>query len=175
MIDPKNLTSPLYDNKHMETGPLARLLVMGENKLLKLIQEHDLKLGVIARYLARGFESEVLILKMEEWLEELIENYRSRNFVIHFPINNEISNDGMGMAEASNGSMMHLAEFSQGEINKYQVVAPTSWNILSSDNNFTPGVLEKALLKVRVEGTDDLINVFRIIRSFGPCGNCLTH
>ncbi len=163
--------APLYKQKVMETGSLARLLVMGENKLFKLIKDYNLKFGSVARYLARGLEAEILISKMEEWLEEIIENNRSGNFNIHIPIENEISGESIAELEAPTGSMIHLVYSKAKEVKKYEIYSPTNW-IFSPVDSGRPTAIEKALLDIDLSGPEDLINIFRVIRSFEPCGNC---
>ena len=87
------LKSPRYDGEPMEVGPLARMLVAyasGQPRVKELVTLVLGKLGVgpealfstLGRVAARGIETQVLVEKMDDWLNGLAGNMARRELRI---------------------------------------------------------------------------------------------
>ena len=63
-----------------------------------------------------------------------------------------------------------------GRIERYQIVAPTSWNFSPRDAGGSPGALEQALVGTPVQaGEATPVAVQHVVRSFDPCMVCTVH
>ena len=60
-------------------------------------------------------------------------------------------------------------------INKYQIIIPSTWNLGPRDKDGVEGPLEHALIGVEVGDVDKPINALRVIHSFDPCTACAVH
>ena len=58
-----------------------------------------------------------------------------------------------------------------GRINRYQIIAPTSWNFSPRDAHGQPGPLEIALEGVANQD----VRIQHVVRSFDPCMVCTVH
>src|SRR5262249_7553190 len=88
------LKSPRYDGLPMEVGPLAPMLVAyasGHERVKALVDGPLAKLGVgpealfsmLGRVAARGIETQVLVDKIGDWVEELAGNIGRAELAIH--------------------------------------------------------------------------------------------
>ena len=88
------LKSPRYDGLPMEVGPLARMLVaysLGHERVKTLVTGALAKLEVgpealfstLGRVAARGIETQVLVEKMSDWVDELAKNMGRGELRIH--------------------------------------------------------------------------------------------
>ena len=83
---------------------------------------------------------------------------------------------GVGTTEAARGTLGHWLSVRQGRLERYQIVAPTSWNFSPRDHLGRPGALEAALVGAPVlPGEDTPVAVQHIVRSFDPCMVCTVH
>jgi hydrogenase large subunit len=146
----------------MEVGPLARAVVAG------CAPGH---FGVMARHLARANEAARLVARLTDWVAALDVGVSA---CPTFP-SPPLSGSGMGLCEAPRGALGHWLTISNGTIERYQVISPTTWNGSPRDEQAQPGPLEKSLEGVAVKDKDDPIEVLRIVHSFDPCLQCAVH
>lgn len=149
-----------------ETGALARQLLAGQPCLTALVRQHGG--SVLTRLLARQIEAAWLVQAIQRWLAEL---ELSEPFIqppTHTPLT-----DGMaaGLTEAARGALGHWASVEGGRINRYQIIAPTSWNFSPRDAHGQPGPLEIALEGVANQD----VRIQHVVRSFDPCMVCTVH
>ena len=76
-----------------------------------------------------------------------------------------------GLTEAARGALGHWATVEHGQITRYQIIAPTSWNFSPRDAHGVAGPLETALQGV----ADHELSVQHVVRSFDPCMVCTVH
>lgn len=88
---------------------------------------------------------------------------------------NPSSGFGVGLWEAPRGALAHWVNIEGGKIQRYQVIAPTTWNVRPRDDNGELGPIEKALIGVPEPDTSDPINTVRTIRSYDVCLACTVH
>jgi len=127
---------------------------------------------VQTRVLARLIEIARILPLMEQWLHALVP--REPFYVAHTLSD---AAQGAGLTEAARGSLGHWVSIENGRINRYQIIAPTSWNFSPRDAAGTPGALEAALVGAPMDTADsqDSVAVQHIVRSFDPCMVCTVH
>jgi hydrogenase large subunit len=63
----------------------------------------------------------------------------------------------------------------RGEIVRYQVISPTTWNGSPRDAAGVRGPWEQALIGTRVRDANAPVELGHVIRSFDPCLVCTVH
>ncbi|MBN2027313.1 MAG: nickel-dependent hydrogenase large subunit [Actinobacteria bacterium] len=187
------IKSPRYEDRPMEVGPMARMLVMAglelagkhretlmplirsvglEEVVNKLVQEGAF--GILPRHAMRALECKLIADQMAVWLDQLQENIDGP---IWDPKGKDIPGDsqGMGLVEGPRGALGHWITISGKKIGNYQCVVPTTWNASPRDKEGNRGPIETALLGIPVPDVDNPINVVRCVRSFDPCLACAIH
>jgi len=176
------LKSPRYDDKVMEVGPLARMVIThltGKNQKVSNLVTDTLKaldapvnslFSVLGRHAARALECKVIADRCAEWVTQLKpeESVCSQSEVPN-------TSEGIGLTEAPRGALGHWLRVEGGKIANYQVITPTNWNCSPRDNNGQLGAVEQALLGTPVADPDNPIELARVVRSFDPCLACSVH
>ena len=85
--------------------------------------------------------------------------------------------DGTGEAlwEAPRGALYHMAKYAGGNIKKYQIIIPSTWNLSPRDGEGVEGPLEHALIGTEVVDVEKPIKALRLVHSFDPCTACAVH
>jgi Ni,Fe-hydrogenase I large subunit len=185
------LKSPRYDGEPMEVGPLARMLVAygsGQPRVKELVTVVLGKLGVgpealfstLGRVAARGIETQVLVEKMDDWLNGLAENMARRELRIADNSKWEPNTwppecSGVGFHEAPRGALGHWVHIRDGQIANYQCVVPSTWNAGPRDASGKRGPYEEALLGTPIADPAQPLEILRTIHSFDPCIACGVH
>ncbi len=191
------IKSPLYDDKRVEVGPLARIVVglaAKDERITKYATNFLVKLGktlnlgkpapanvifsTVGRTAARAIETELMADVMEEWVDELAANVASGDLSTWTEFDfDEVSKDakGYGMAEAPRGSLGHWVVIKNGKIKNYQAVVPSTWNAAPRDYKDRMGAYESALIGTKVANPDEPLEILRTIHSFDPCIACAVH
>jgi Ni,Fe-hydrogenase I large subunit len=185
------LKAPRYEDKSMEVGPLARLLVAyasGNQEVIALVNGTLAKLNApatalfstLGRVAARALETKILADHIVEWIQKLGDNIAAGNVKIH---NGEKWNPdswpktarGFGYFEAPRGSLGHWVEIEDQAIKNYQAVVPSTWNAGPRDAKGQRGAYEAALLKTPVADPERPVELLRTVHSFDPCLACAVH
>jgi len=183
--------SPRYEEKSMEVGPLARILVAyaSGHKETKAVVDLVLgKLGVgapalfstLGRTAARGIDCLLIAQQTPKWLDELIGNISKGDYRIH---NNESWDPatwpdeakGYGLHEAPRGALGHWIKIKDQKILNYQAVVPSTWNASPRDAKGQRGPYEAALVGTPVADQNKPLEILRTIHSFDPCLACAVH
>lgn len=183
--------SPRYEEKAMEVGPLARILVAyaSGHKETKVVVDLVLgKLGVgapalfstLGRTAARGIDCLLIAQQTPKWLDELIGNISKGDYRIH---NNErwdpatwpAEAKGYGFHEAPRGALGHWIRIKDQKILNYQAVVPSTWNASPRDAKGQRGPYEAALVGTPVADQNKPLEILRTIHSFDPCLACAVH
>ncbi len=183
--------SPRYEEKAMEVGPLARILVAyaSGHKETKAVVDLVLgKLGVgapalfstLGRTAARGIDALLIAKQTPKWLDELIGNIAKGDYRIH---NNEswdpatwpTEAKGYGFHEAPRGALGHWIKIKDQKILNYQAVVPSTWNASPRDAKGQRGAYEAALVGTPVADPNKPLEILRTIHSFDPCLACAVH
>jgi hydrogenase large subunit len=184
--------APRWRGHAMETGPLARLVMLhaaGNAPAKALTAETLGRLGLpfeaiystFGRILARGLESKLLVDRMAGWYERLMANIeggdlRTFNDAKWEPSSWPRHSRGIGTIEGPRGALAHWIIIDDGVITNYQAVVPTTWNAGPKDERGQRGPYEAALLDShRLAVPDQPLEVLRTIHSFDPCMACAAH
>ncbi len=159
--------APRYAGQPFEVGALARQVIAGHPLLLDLVQRDGA--SVMARVVARLLELARVLPVMEGWVQAL---QPGEAFCAHGVMPDEAS--GTGLVEAARGSLGHWLSIKRGRIERYQIIAPTTWNFSPRDVSAQPGPLEQALVGLPA-GDGTLPTVQHVVRSFDPCMVCTVH
>jgi len=159
--------APRYAGQPFEVGALARQVVAGNPLLLDLVQRDGG--SVMARVVARLQELARLVPAMEGWVQAL---QPGESFCAQGAVPDEGS--GVGLVEAARGSLGHWLTIRRGRIERYQIIAPTTWNFSPRDADGREGPLEKALPGLPA-GDNAPPTVQHVVRSFDPCMVCTVH
>lgn len=159
--------APRLAGETAEVGALARQLVAGQPLVRDLLGRHGG--SVEARVVARLLELALVVPAMEEWV-------RALQIGDAFCHQGEIpdAGQGVGLTEAARGSLGHWLSIRRGRIERYQIIAPTTWNFSPRDAAGVPGPLEQALLGLPA-GPGALPTIQHVVRSFDPCMVCTVH
>lgn len=185
------LKSPRYDGVPMEVGPLARMLVSyarGHEAVTPQVNaalEHlqvgpEALFSTLGRVAARGIETQVLVDKIGDWVEELAANMGKGELRIHDNSKWEPSTwptdaMGAGFHEAPRGSLGHWVHVKDAKIARYQCVVPSTWNAGPRDSAGAPGPYEAALVGTPIADAEQPLEILRTVHSFDPCMACGVH
>ena len=183
--------APRYEEKSMEVGPLARILVAyasGHKETKAAVDMVLGKLGVgapalfstLGRTAARGIDCLLVAQQTPKWLDELIGNISKGDYRIH---NNEswdpatwpAEAKGYGFHEAPRGALGHWIKIKDKKILNYQAVVPSTWNASPRDAKGQRGPYEAALVGTPIADPNKPLEILRTIHSFDPCLACAVH
>ena len=140
--------APRYRGRPMEVGALARQAIAGHPLIADMLSR-DGGSSVRGRVVARMVE--VALLTPE-------------------------GGRGVGRVEAARGALGHWLVAVDGKIQRYQIIAPTTWNFSPRDGEGTPGPLESALAGLDVGALGARAAAIQhVVRSFDPCMVCTAH
>ena len=186
------MKAPRYDDRPMEVGPLARMLVAyasGHDGAQELVGEvlGRLRVGpaalfsTLGRTAARCIETVLIARRMEKWFDDLIVRIKSGDTATFSQQNWDPSTwpaeaQGYGYLDAPRGSLGHWVQISNGKISRYQCVVPSTWNCSPRDVHGEIGPYEAALTDNHpLAIPDQPIEILRTIHSFDPCMACGVH
>ena len=159
--------APRYAGEVVETGALARQLIANQPLLRALTTEHGG--NVIARIVARLVEVATILPAMEQWLRDI---RPGETFCL--PVTLPDEGQASGLIEAARGSLGHWLSIRRGRIERYQIIAPTTWNFSPRDATGQAGALEQALVGLPADDTAPP-TLQHVVRSFDPCMVCTVH
>jgi hydrogenase large subunit len=185
------LKTPRYEDRPMEVGPLARMVVAYASGQKEVVETVNFVLNALkapASYLfstlgrtaARAIESKIMAARLKKWVEELADNMGRGNLSIANtgmwdPASWPKSARGFGYHEAPRGALGHWVEIENKAIKNYQCVVPSTWNASPRDAQGVPGPYESALLDTPLPIPDQPVEILRTIHSFDPCLACAVH
>ncbi|PKO88535.1 MAG: HupV protein [Betaproteobacteria bacterium HGW-Betaproteobacteria-10] len=159
--------APRYGGQVVETGALARQVVAGNPLARDLVERYGA--SVTARVVARMIELASVVPAMENWVRAIVPGDPFCS-----PAKMPESGESVGLVEAARGSLGHWLSIKHGRIERYQIIAPTTWNFSPRDSTGQPGPLEQALVGLPAgEGAPPTIQ--HVVRSFDPCMVCTVH
>ena len=185
------LKSPRYDDRPMEVGPLARMLVAyarGHERVRALVGMVLERLNVgpealfstLGRTAARGIETLVIAEQLLGWLDKLSSNMAGGDLQIHNDEKWDPSSwpeeaEGWGFHEAPRGALGHWVHIEKGKIAGYQAVVPSTWNGGPRDAKGQRGPYEEALVGTPIADPEKPLEILRTVHSFDPCMACAAH
>jgi hydrogenase large subunit len=185
------LKSPRWKGHAMETGPLARILMLyasgheptrdlADRALSQLKLPLEAMFSTMGRTAARALECKLLADTMPQWFESLMANIkagdvRTFNEKLWEPSAWPRHARGVGFLEAPRGCLAHWINIDEGKISNYQAVVPTTWNAGPRDAAGTEGPYEAALKGQSLLDPKQPLEILRTIHSFDPCLSCAVH
>jgi [NiFe] hydrogenase large subunit len=171
------LKAPRYLGQPMEVGPLARVMinyVSGHQTTVKAVDSFLAGIGlslsamysILGRTAARAIETWIIADAMDDWSSGLLTSSQPFTMPNRTPFTLAESGSGVGLNEAPRGALGHWVNFSDGKIDNYQMVVPSTWNFGPRDSNNIPGPVEKALVGMPVADEEKPLEVLRLIHSF---------
>ncbi len=185
------LKAPRYDDRAMEVGPLARMLVAyasGHERVQEVVNSVLKTLGVgpsalfstLGRTAARAIETLVTAEQIPVWMNQLAANMKNGDMRIHNgekwdPSTWPAEAKGYGFHEAPRGALCHWVKIKDKKIENYQCVVPGTWNASPRDAGNQRGPYEEALVGTPIANPDQPVEILRTIHSFDPCMACAVH
>jgi hydrogenase large subunit len=185
------IKSPRWKGHAMETGPLARVLMLyasGHAATRELADKSLAQLGLpiealfstMGRTASRALECKILADAMPSWFSALMANIQSGdvrtfNEKLWEPSSWPRHARGVGFLEAPRGSLAHWIVIDDAKISNYQAVVPTTWNAGPRDAAGVEGPYETSLKGQSVYDVKQPLEILRTIHSFDPCLSCSVH
>ena len=185
------LKAPRYQDKAMEIGPLARMLVAYASGhkdvqaavngvLAKLNAPPTALFSTLGRIAARAIETKIMAAQLKVWVVELQRHLGSGDTRIHAgekwdPDTWPKTAQGFGFHEAPRGALGHWVEIEDKKIKNYQCVVPSTWNAGPRDAHGQRGAYEAALLNTPLADPERPVEILRTVHSFDPCLACAVH
>ena len=162
--------APRYRGRPMEVGALARQAIAGHPLIADMLSR-DGGSSVRGRVVARMVEVALLTHAVGGWIRAL----RLKD-AFCLPYVAPEGGRGVGLVEAARGALGHWLVAVDGKIQRYQIIAPTTWNFSPRDGEGTPGPLESALAGLDVGALGARAAAIQhVVRSFDPCMVCTAH
>ncbi|MDO4182657.1 MAG: nickel-dependent hydrogenase large subunit [Coriobacteriia bacterium] len=177
--------APAYGGKPYEAGSMARILAAYQRKnstIVKMVDQLLADTGLtltqaqstLGRTAIRQVETVYIAELMEQWCDELIEAVKGGDSA-YFETPKTTTGAGTGFWEAPRGALYHSEKVTNGQIDGYQIIIPSTWNLAPKNDKGEKGPLEQALIGTPVETIDKPINALRTVHSFDPCTACAVH
>lgn len=161
--------APRWNGRVVEAGAIARQVVDGHRLIRDLVAAQGG--NVASRVVARLLEIARVVPAMERWARELVPG---EPYCHSAPMPADA--EAVGVVESARGTLGHWLTVRGGRIERYQIVAPTTWNFSPRDRHGTPGALEQALVGTPVAPGERVpVAVQHVVRSFDPCMVCTVH
>lgn len=180
--------APRLNNKPMEVGPVARMLVAyaaGQPTVKKMVNNTLAALGqagkpqvlmsVLGRIATRALEAKLVADNMYQWGLDMIENIGKGNAAVYNDYTIPDKARGVGLWEAPRGALGHWIEVDGKKIKNYQCVVPSTWYCGPRDDNGVRGPVEEALVGTSVANPEKPLEILRVVHSFDPCLACTVH
>jgi hydrogenase large subunit len=185
------IKAPRWRGHAMEVGPLARYIVgyaKGHERITDqvtgLLTTMDLPVdalfSTLGRTAARALEAEYCAELQQHFFDKLMARIvagdeSTANIEKWEPSTWPAQTRGVGFTEAPRGALGHWVNISEGRIENYQCVVPTTWNGSPRDSAGNIGAFEAALLNTPMERPEEPVEILRTLHSFDPCLACSTH
>ncbi|MEA4909680.1 MAG: nickel-dependent hydrogenase large subunit, partial [Anaerolineaceae bacterium] len=185
------LKAPRWAQTPVEVGPLARVLAMyagGHAQTQELVgavlQTLDVPItavfSTLGRTAARAIETKVFADAMRSTYNDLVAEIKAGNTQTFNgekwePLSWPAHAEGFGFMEAPRGALGHWIVISNGKIENYQMVVPTTWNGSPRDHQGQPGAYEASLVGTPLAKPEWPLEILRTIHSFDPCMACAIH
>ncbi|MGM0518281.1 MAG: nickel-dependent hydrogenase large subunit [Campylobacterota bacterium] len=181
------IKSPRYNNKPMEVGPLASVLISyakGNKKIVPLVDEFLEKTELpkaalftaLGRTAGRMIQARAIAKHGLEAFETLIENLKvDEDTYTSYKIDKNKEYKGRFIGDVPRGMLSHWVRIKNGVIENYQAVVPSTWNAGPTDSLNQRGPYEENLVGLKVDDLSQPLEIIRVIHSFDPCIACAVH
>lgn len=160
--------APRYQQKPVEVGPLARMIINRDPLILALFKKEGA--SVWLRIFARFQEGIRTLPVLGEWIQAV---EIDKPGISHWKA--VTKGEGVGFGAAARGGLGHWIKVDNGVISNYQIITPTAINASPKDDNNVHGPIEGAVIGATVQDKKSPIELLQIVRSFDPCLSCSCH
>ncbi len=179
---------PAYDGKPMEAGGFARILSAYQRNVPFIVENVDAMLvalgarpgqlsalqNTLGRTASRQIETLYIAGLMKEWTLELMEAIAGGDSE-YFKEPLTTTGEGTGFWEAPRGALYHSEKVTNNNVDGYQIIIPSTWNLAPMNADGVHGPMEQALIGCPVQDVEMPINALRTVHSFDPCTACAVH
>ena len=181
------IKAPRYNNKPMQVGPIATILInyAKGNKIVvdevdNFIKETDFSINsmfsTLGRTAARMIEAKIVADNALKALNNLKENIKNdEKTCSSYSIDTSKSYKGRFIGNAPRGMLSHWVCIENGVVKNYQCVVPSTWNASSKDHIGQMGSYEACLIGLKINDLTKPLEVVRKIHSYDPCIACAVH
>ncbi|QJT08251.1 nickel-dependent hydrogenase large subunit [Oceanidesulfovibrio marinus] len=180
------MKAPRYQDKSIEVGPLATMLVgyaKGQPEIKKTVDMVLAHLNVgpealfstLGRTAGRGIETVVIANQIESWVNKLQANVSSGNTDLYTDWEWPKESEGVGFVNAPRGGLSHWIKQKDGVIENFQLVVPSTWNLGPRDESGALSPVEEALVGTPIADPKRPVEVLRTVHSYDPCIACGVH
>jgi len=155
--------APRYNGLSFEGGPLAR-------KAIRAYPQPLLKVGTMARLIARAEEADQIAGWIAKWMNDLPEQGKYIQ-----ELKTPQQQEAVQINDAPRGPLLHRMTANNEDIASYDIITPTTWNFSPKDETGLRGPVEEALVGTEIVNPEDPVEIGRIVRAFDPCLSCATH
>ncbi|MHB8840948.1 MAG: nickel-dependent hydrogenase large subunit [Candidatus Aquicultor sp.] len=169
------------DNKPMEVGPLAQMLVgylAGRPEIKKAVDDTLKAIGQpgnvgilmsdLGRIAARVLKAKVNADNALRWSDELLDNIKGGKTQVFKAKPIPATGTGKGGWDAPRGALCHYIKIKNGLIDTYAAVPPSNWNLSPRDDNGVRGPVEEALVGQPVVDPTKPLEILRVVHTFDP-------
>ncbi len=162
----------------LEAGPLSRQVIAGR-PATAAHQDYDpvfldairtVGPSVLVRVLARTHELAKYYKNVRKWIDQLDLHDKFYSKPTEYA-----EGRGFGSTEAARGALSDWITIKNGQIENYQVVTPTAWNIGPMDGKNVHGPMEQAFIGTPIADVNDPVELGHVARSFDSCLVCTVH
>ena len=162
----------------LEAGPLSRQVITGRDNAAPHQDYDPLFLdairtvgpSVLVRVMSRMHEATKYYKLARKWLDEL-----DLHDKFYTKPTEHAEGRGFGSTEAARGALSDWITIKNGQIENYQVVTPTAWNIGPRDGKNNHGPMETAFIGTPIADAQDPVELGHVARSFDSCLVCTVH
>ncbi|MDO5117277.1 MAG: nickel-dependent hydrogenase large subunit [Eggerthellaceae bacterium] len=176
---------PQYKDLPYEAGGLSRVLAAYLRGVPFVVEQADALMKIagigipelqstLGRSAVRQIETVYIANLMEMWCDELIAAIKGGDSE-YFKEPLTKTGSGTGFWEAPRGALYHSEKVTNGLIDGYHIIIPSTWNLAPHNERGEYGPLEQALIGVPVDTIEKPINALRTVHSFDPCTACAVH
>ncbi|NLY04107.1 MAG: nickel-dependent hydrogenase large subunit [Campylobacter sp.] len=182
------IKAPRYDDKPLQVGPLANIVVnyAKGNKYVVPVVDKFLKdtglplsavLSTLGRTACRMIEVKVVADNGLIAFNNLVENIKrgDTETAAKYGINKKKEYKGRYIGHVPRGTLSHWCRIKDGVVENWQAVVPSTWNASPKDKNGVMGPYEASIVGVKINDLTQPLEVIRKIHSFDPCIACAVH
>jgi [NiFe] hydrogenase large subunit len=179
--------APRYQGKACEVGPLAQVLAAYSQGHPGVKAAVDAVLGhldvpaaalfsTLGRTAARAIETKVVADAMVGWVNEAVERVKAGDIKTVTQWEWPGESMGMGLTDVPRGALGHWIKTDKNnQIENYQLVVPSTWNLGPRDAEGQLGPVEESLVGTPVADPKRPLEILRTVHSFDPCIACGVH
>ncbi|HEY3374762.1 MAG TPA: nickel-dependent hydrogenase large subunit [Candidatus Aquicultor sp.] len=169
------------DNRPMEVGPLAQVLVSylaGRPEAKTLVDSTLKTLGVpgrvdllmsnLGRIAARVIKAKINADNAVRWSNDLLNNVKAGKTDVFTDKAVPSTGTGVGAWDAPRGALSHYMRIANGKIGAYAAVPASNWNLSPRDDKGVRGPVEEALVGMPVVDPTKPLEILRVVHTFDP-------